>query len=315
MAKNFVPGYLKLLREGKLRERVELLKEKLSRCDLCPHECGVNRLQGEKGFCRVLDKPVISSYGPHFGEERPLVGYGGSGTIFLTYCNMACVYCQNWEISHLGSGEETTVEELARMMLSLQARGCHNINFVTPTHQIAFIVEAVLLAAEKGLHLPLVYNCGGYEKVETLQILEGIIDIYMPDFKYWDEKIALKLSKVPRYPQVAQAALKEMHRQVGDLELDEEFLARRGLIIRHLVLPGGLAGTREILHWIAKELSPNTYVNIMDQYYPCGDAWKYPPLDRRITREEYEEALRAAQEAGLKRLDDRVEQRLLWLSL
>lgn len=315
MAKNFVPGYLKLLREGKLRERVELLKEKLSRCDLCPHECGVNRLQGEKGFCRVLDKPVISSYGPHFGEERPLVGYGGSGTIFLTYCNMACVYCQNWEISHLGSGEETTVEELARMMLSLQARGCHNINFVTPTHQIAFIVEAVLLAAEKGLHLPLVYNCGGYEKVETLKILEGIIDIYMPDFKYWDEKIALKLSKVPRYPQVAQAALKEMHRQVGDLELDEEFLARRGLIIRHLVLPGGLAGTREILHWIAKELSPNTYVNIMDQYYPCGDAWKYPPLDRRITREEYEEALRAAQEAGLKRLDDRVEQRLLWLSL
>ncbi|NPA49287.1 MAG: radical SAM protein [Thermodesulfobacteria bacterium] len=313
-AKEFEPGYLKLLREGKLKERVELLKERLSSCDLCPHECGVNRLKGEKGFCRVLDKPLVSSYGPHFGEERPLVGYGGSGTIFFTYCNMACVYCQNWEISHLGSGEETTTEELARMMLALQARGCHNINFVTPTHQIAFIVEAVLLAAERGLHLPLVYNCGGYEKVETLQILDGIIDIYMPDFKYWDEKIALKLSKVPRYPQVARAAIKEMHRQVGDLELDEEFIARRGLIIRHLVLPGGLAGTKEILRWIAREISPNTYVNIMDQYYPCGDAWKYPPLDRRITKEEYEEALLAAKEAGLKRLDDRVEQRLLWLS-
>ena len=313
-AKEFEPGYLKLLREGKLKERVELLKERLSSCDLCPHECGVNRLKGEKGFCRVLDKPLVSSYGPHFGEERPLVGYGGSGTIFFTYCNMACVYCQNWEISHLGSGEETTAEELARMMLALQARGCHNINFVTPTHQIAFIVEAVLLAAERGLHLPLVYNCGGYEKVETLQILDGIIDIYMPDFKYWDEKIALKLSKVPRYPQVARAAIKEMHRQVGDLELDEEFIARRGLIIRHLVLPGGLAGTKEILRWIAREISPNTYVNIMDQYYPCGDAWKYPPLDRRITKEEYEEALLAAKEAGLKRLDDRVEQRLLWLS-
>ncbi len=314
-AKEFEPGYLKLLREGKLRERVESLKERLTNCDLCPHECGVNRLKGEKGFCRVLDKPVVSSYGPHFGEERPLVGYGGSGTIFLTYCNMACVYCQNWEISHLGSGEEISIEELSRMMLALQARGCHNINFVTPTHQIAFIVEAVFLAAERGLRSPLVYNCGGYEKVETLQILDGIFDIYMPDFKYWDEKIALNLSKVVRYPQVARAAIKEMHRQVGDLELDEDFIAKRGLIVRHLVLPGGLAGTKEILMWIARELSPNTYVNIMDQYYPCGDAWKYPPLDRRITKEEYEEALLAAKEAGLKRLDDRVEQRLLWLSL
>ncbi len=314
MMASFEPGYLKLYREGRLKERAAQLRQQLEACSLCPHECGVNRLKGEKGFCRVADKPVVSSYGPHFGEERPLVGYGGSGTIFFTYCNMACVYCQNWEISHLGSGEETTIEELARMMLALQARGCHNINFVTPTHQIVFIVEALVLAAEKGLKVPLVYNCGGYEKVETLKLLEGIIDIYMPDFKYWDEKIALKLSKVPRYPQVARAALKEMHRQVGDLELDDEFIARRGLIVRHLVLPGGLAGTKYILSWIAKELSPNTYVNIMDQYYPCGDAWKYPPLDRRITKEEYEEALLAAKEAGLKRLDERVERRLLWLT-
>ncbi|WP_022854072.1 radical SAM protein [Thermodesulfatator atlanticus] len=314
MAKNFEAGYLKLLRTGELKERARLLRERLAACDLCPHECGVNRLKGELGFCRVADKPIVSSYGPHFGEERPLVGYGGSGTIFFTYCNMACVYCQNWEISHLGSGDEVSLEELARMMLALQARGCHNINFVTPTHQIAFIVEALVLAAEKGLHVPLVYNCGGYEKIETLKLLDGIIDIYMPDFKYWDEKVALKLSKVPRYPQVAKAAIKEMHRQVGDLELDDEFIARRGLLIRHLVLPGGLAGTKEILRFIAEEISPNTYVNIMDQYYPCGDAWKYPPLDRRLSREEYEEALRFAQEVGLKRLDERAERKLLWLS-
>lgn len=305
---------MKLHQKGELEKRAKILREKLSSCDLCPHECGVNRLKSEKGFCRVFDKPIVSSYGPHFGEEQPLVGYGGSGTIFFTYCNMACVYCQNWEISHLGAGEETTAEELARMMLALQARGCHNINFVTPTHQITFIVEALVIAVEKGLRVPLVYNCGGYEKVETLKILDGIIDIYMPDFKYWDEDIALKLSKVPRYPQVARAALKEMHRQVGDLELDDEFIARRGLLVRHLVLPGGLSGTKEVLKFIAEEISLNTYVNIMDQYYPCGDAWKYPPLDRRLTPEEYEEALRYAREVGLTRLDQRAERKLLWLS-
>jgi len=308
------PLYLRLYEEGKLRERAEALKQRLEACDLCPHECKANRLGQEKGFCRVLDKPIVSSYGPHFGEEQPLVGYGGSGTIFFTYCNMACVYCQNWEISHLGEGEEVSPEELARMMLALQARGCHNINFVTPTHQIAFIVEALVLAVEKGLRLPLVYNCGGYEKVETLKLLEGIVDIYMPDFKYWDEKIALKLSKAPKYPEVARAALKEMHRQVGDLLLDDEFIAYRGLLVRHLVLPGRLAGTKEILRFIAEEISPHTYVNIMDQYYPCGDAWKYPPLDRRLTREEYEEALQWAREVGLTRLDQRAARKLLWLS-
>ncbi|NPB09214.1 MAG: radical SAM protein [Thermodesulfobacteria bacterium] len=308
------PAYLELHQRGELRERAAALREKLASCDLCPHECGVNRLKGEKGFCRVLARPKVSSYGPHFGEEQPLVGYGGSGTIFFTHCNMACVYCQNWEISHLGEGEEVSTEDLARMMLALQARGCHNINFVTPTHQVPFIVEALVLAAEKGLRIPLVYNCGGYEKVETLRLLEGIVDIYMPDFKYWDEKIALRLSKVPRYPQVARAAIKEMHRQVGDLVLDDEFIARRGLLIRHLVLPGGLAGTKEILKWIAEEISPHTYVNIMDQYYPCGEAWRYPPLDRRLTKEEYEEALKWAREVGLTRLDQRAARKLLWLT-
>ncbi|QJA05373.1 radical SAM protein [Thermosulfurimonas marina] len=300
----FEPSYLKLVDSGEIEERIRALYDRLSPCRLCPNECGVDRLGGERGICRVGDRPMVSSFGPHFGEEAPLVGFGGSGTIFFTYCNMACVYCQNWEISHLGEGEEISVEELARIMLLLQARGCHNINLVTPTHQVPFIVEALKIAAEQGLRLPLVYNCGGYESVETLRLLEGLIDIYMPDFKYADAKVALRLSKVTNYPEVAKAALKEMHRQVGDLVI-RDGIAVRGLLVRHLVLPGGLSGTRGVLSFIAREISPNTYVNIMDQYHPCGDAWKYPPLDRRLRPEEYEEALRIAEEVGLKRLDDR----------
>ena len=306
----FEPSYLELLRSGELEKRLEALYQRLSPCVLCPNECRVDRLAGEKGLCQVADRPMVSSYGPHFGEESPLVGFGGSGTIFFTYCNMACVYCQNWEISHLGEGEEISVEELARIMLLLQARGCHNINLVTPTHQVPFIVEALKLAAEDGLILPLVYNCGGYESVETLKLLEGIIDIYMPDFKYADPKIAARLSKVKNYPQRAKEALKEMHRQVGDLVI-KDGLALRGLLVRHLVLPGGLAGTREVLTFIAREISPNIYVNIMDQYRPCGEAWKYPPLDRPLNPEEYEEALRIAEEVGLKRLDQ-LRSRLAW---
>ncbi len=309
------PLYLSLHEKGELKERAEEAFSRMEACNLCPHECGVNRLAGEAGFCRVTEGPMVSSYGAHFGEEQPLVGFGGSGTIFFTYCNMACVYCQNWEISHLGQGDVISIEELARMMLALQARGCHNINFVTPTHQVAYILKALVIAVEKGLRIPLVYNCGGYESLETLKLLDGVIDIYMPDFKYWDEKTALKLSKVPHYPQIARAAIKEMHRQVGDLELDDNFIAKKGLLIRHLVLPENLAGTPEILKWIASEISPHTYVNVMDQYYPCGDAWKYPPLDRRLTKEEYEEALRAARAAGLKRLDDRRLRAMIWLDL
>jgi len=300
----FEPSYFELLDSGEIEKRIEALYELLQPCRLCPNECEVDRLNGEKGICRVGDRPMVSSFGPHFGEEAPLVGFGGSGTIFFTYCNMACVYCQNWEISHLGEGEEVSVENLARIMLLLQARGCHNINLVTPTHQVPFIVEALKIAAEQGLRLPLVYNCGGYESVETLRLLEGLVDIYMPDFKYADAKVALKLSKVKGYPEVARAALKEMHRQVGDLVI-RDGIAVRGLLVRHLVLPGGLAGTREVLSFIAREISPDTYVNIMDQYHPCGEAWKYPPLDRRLQPEEYEEALRIAQEVGLRRLDDR----------
>ena len=298
------PSYLELLEKGELDKRIEALYERMSPCRLCPHECKVDRLRGEKGFCKVGDKPIVSSYGPHFGEERPLVGTNGSGTIFFTWCNMACVYCQNWEISHLGEGDEITVEDLAKIMLILQVWGCHNINLVTPTHQIAFIVEAIKIAAEKGLNLPIVYNCGGYESLETLRFLEGIIDIYMPDIKYMDEKVALRLSKVKNYPQIVKEAVKEMHRQVGDLVI-EGGIAKRGLIIRHLVLPGDLSQTEEVIKFVAKELSPNTYFNLMDQYRPCGEAWKYPPLDRLITEEEWTRALQLAYQYGLKRLDDR----------
>lgn len=298
------PSYLELYKSGELDARIRALYERMSPCRICPHECGVNRLKGEKGFCRVGAGPVVASYGPHFGEERPLVGTSGSGTIFFTFCNMACVYCQNWEISHLGEGEEISVEDLAKIMLILQMWGCHNINLVTPTHQIAFIVEALKIAIEKGLNLPLVYNCGGYESLETLQLLDGIIDIYMPDIKYMDPQIAFKLSKVRDYPEKVKSAVKEMHRQVGDLII-ENGLAKRGLIIRHLVLPGDLSQTEEVIKFVATEISPDTYFNLMDQYRPCGDAWRYPPLDRKITKEEWNRALSLAKKYGLKRLDDR----------
>ncbi len=303
MLKNY-PGYLELLKTGELEKRVEALWSFLEECRLCPNQCRVNRLKGEKGICQVLDRPVVSSYGPHFGEERPLVGEGGSGAIFFTWCNLRCVFCQNWEISHLGEGDVITVEDLAKIMLILQMWGCHNINLVTPTHQVPFIVKAIYIAAKQGLNLPIVYNCGGYESVEVLKLLSGIVDIYMPDIKYMDDEVALKLSKVKDYSKVVREAVKEMHRQVGDLVI-EGGIARRGLLVRHLVLPGGLSQTEEVIKFVAEEISKNTYFNLMDQYRPCGDAWKYPPLDRKITEEEWREALRWAKYYGLKRLDDR----------
>ncbi len=301
---NKYPSYLDLLETGELDKRIEILYEKLKSCDLCPNNCKVNRLEGEKGFCKVTNKPIIASYGPHFGEERPLVGQNGSGAIFFTYCNMACVYCQNWEISHLGEGDIIEVEDLAKIMIILQVWGCHNINLVTPTHQIPFIVKAIKIAAEMGLNLPIVYNCGGYESLETLKLLDGIIDIYMPDIKYMDDKVALKLSKVKNYSKVVKEAVKEMHRQVGDLIIEND-IAKRGLIIRHLVLPGDLSQTEEVIKFISEEISKDTYFNLMDQYRPCGDAWKYPPLDRMITKDEWERALNLAYKYGIKRLDDR----------
>jgi putative pyruvate formate lyase activating enzyme len=260
------------------------------------------RLQGETGVCGVAENAMISSYGPHYGEERPLVGTGGSGTIFLAHCNLCCVFCQNYEISQEGEGQVVPVRRLAEMMLDLQRMGCHNINFVTPTHQVPQILRALPLAVERGLQVPLVYNCGGYESLETLRILDGVFDIYMPDFKYGDSEAAKRYSNAENYPEVAKAAFQEMHRQVGDLTLDRRGIARRGLLVRHLVLPNNLAGTGEVVRFLA-ELSEDTYVNIMAQYRPCYRAHEYPLLARRPTREELEGALRLARAAGLHRLD------------
>lgn len=246
---------------------------------------------------------MVSSFGPHFGEERPLVGRYGSGTIFLTSCNLRCVFCQNYDISHMAMGSETSPEELGEMMLSLWRQGCHNINFVTPTHQVPQILAALPHAIEGGLEIPLVYNCGGYEEPETLRLLEGVFDIYMPDFKYGDSAIAEQYSGVPHYVESAEKALREMHRQVGPLLLDERGVAVRGLLVRHLVLPEGLAGTRRVMGFIAREISRDTYVNIMDQYHPCFRAADHPPLNRRITSREFAEAVAIARAEGIRRLD------------
>jgi putative pyruvate formate lyase activating enzyme len=298
-----LPSYIRLHETGELAGRIKAVRAILRDCTLCPRHCHVNRLEGERGVCRVGRLPMVSSFSPHFGEERPLVGRRGSGTIFLTWCNLRCVFCQNYDISHLGTGEEVAVEELGEMMLSLWRQGCHNINFVTPSHQVAQILAALPYAVEKGLDVPLVYNCGGYEEVVTLRLLEGIFDIYMPDFKYGESEIAQRYSGAPRYVETAKAALREMHRQVGTLMLDERGIAVRGVLIRHLVLPDGLAGTRQVMRFIASELSPDTYVNIMDQYHPCFKAVDHHPLNRRITTEEFNEAMAIAREEGLRRLE------------
>lgn len=299
------PGYLKIAAEGVLGERLAQAQKILESCRLCPRECRVNRLAGEKGYCRTGAQALVSSYSPHFGEEDPLAGRGGSGTIFFTHCNLLCLFCQNYEISHLGEGKEVDADRLAKFMLTLQEMGCHNINFVTPTHVVPQIMSALVLAIAGGLRIPLVYNTGGYDSLETLKLLDGLIDIYMPDLKFMDEEVAYKFCRARDYPQRAKAAIKEMHRQVGDLIINEKGLAERGLLIRHLVMPGGLAGTRAAMRFLAQEISKNTYVNIMAQYRPCGEASKNPPLNRRLTQAEYEEALAIAQEEGIHRLDQR----------
>lgn len=298
-------GYLKLYDEGELQQRIAAARKRLAPCLVCPRKCRVDRLSDEKGICRTGAKAVVSSYGPHFGEESPLVGTGGSGTIFLTHCNLLCVFCQNYEISHLGEGTETDEEQLAAMMVSLQRQGCHNINFVTPSHVVPQILAALPAAVEKGLTVPLVYNSSCYDSVETLQLLEGVFDIYMPDFKFWTEESGKRFAKAPDYAEKARKAILEMHRQVGDLVLDQEGIAVRGLLVRHLVMPGSLDETREILQFLAREVSPDTYVNIMDQYRPCGRAADFPPIDRRLQHDEFRQALEMAREAGLHRLDER----------
>ena len=310
--RNFEPAYLRTFREGLFPEKIETAFRILENCALCPRNCGVNRLKGEKGDCCGGAMPEVSSHSPHFGEERPLVGFHGSGTIFLTHCSLRCLFCQNYSISHRGEGEEVSFERLGKIMIELQNMGCHNINFVSPTHYVPQILKAIPPAVEKGLSVPLVYNTGGYDSVQTLKLLDGVFDIYMPDFKYSDSKPAQEYSQASDYPENVKLALKEMFRQVGDLLVDEKGIALRGLLVRHLVLPQGLAGTKEAMHFMAQELSKNTYVNIMDQYYPCGKISLNSPLSRRITKEEYNEAIEAAKKEGITRLDKREKLRLIW---
>jgi putative pyruvate formate lyase activating enzyme len=297
------PGYLALHAAGELARRAAEAERLLADCHLCPRRCGVNRLAGEKGVCRTGRNAVVASYAAHFGEEQPLVGINGSGTIFFSNCNLLCLFCQNFEISHLGEGEEVTADQLAAMLLNLQRQGCHNINFVTPSHVVPQILSALVKAVEAGLTIPLVYNSSGYDSLGTLRLLNGVIDIYMPDFKFWIARSAKRYAKAPDYPEVAREAIKEMHRQVGDLVINHEGLAVRGLLVRHLVMPGGISETGAILHFIAQEISANTYVNVMDQYRPCGRAYKKPPIDRCLSAAEYQEALQLAGKAGLRRLD------------
>ncbi len=306
------PSYIEAYEKGILSERIEVALEALEECRLCPRECGVNRLEGEEGVCRTGRKARVASYNAHFGEESPLVGRYGSGTIFVSSCNLLCKFCQNYEISHLREGFEVGPEQMASMILNLAQGGCHNINFVTPSHVVPQILEALPIAIEKGLRVPLVYNSSGYDRVETIRLLEGIFDIYMPDFKFWDPRWAERYCEAPDYPEAARNALKEMHRQVGDLQLDDLGIASRGLLVRHLVMPGGIAGTAEIARFIAKEISPDTYINVMDQYRPCGEVLNDDLIGRRLTAKEYREAVEATKAAGLHRLDPRDRVRLVF---
>jgi putative pyruvate formate lyase activating enzyme len=300
----FKPAYMSLYESGELFDRIGAAYRLMEKCRVCARRCETERLSGKKGkYCRTGLLPMVSAYHPHFGEERPLVGTHGSGTIFITSCSLRCVFCQNWEISHLQQGAEVSLERFAEMMVELQEVGCHNINFVTPTHVVPQILGALPYAIEGGLRIPLVYNTGGYDTVEALQLLDGVFDLYMPDLKFSDPKVAERLCKAEDYPEVSRTAVKEMHRQVGDLVMDERGIAERGLLVRHLVMPGGKAGIREVMRFIARELSRNTYVNIMDQYRPWGNAFRFPEINRRITSAEYEEAVRIAHEEGLYRLD------------
>jgi putative pyruvate formate lyase activating enzyme len=301
----FELAYLKLHKTGELKNRAEQLWTIMESCQLCPRKCGVNRLGGESGFCHSPGATlVVSAFHPHFGEERPPVGTGGSGTIFITHCNLRCVFCQNWEISQLGMGSECALEVFAAMMLRLQEIGCHNINFVTPAHYSALILKALDLAAEHGLRLPIVYNISGYERFEILELLDGIVDIYLPDFKYWDSEMADKYSSgADDYPEATKAAILEMHRQVGVAKPPQDGIMQRRLMIRHLVMPNNIGGSEKIVEWIAENLPKDTYLNIMGQYTPQFKAYDYPELSRRITSQEYEKVVMRAQEMGLANLD------------
>ena len=306
------PSYLKLYHDGELSIRLEKALGLMESCRLCPRMCGANRLEGETGYCRTGRKAKVASYNAHFGEESPLVGRYGSGTIFVSSCNLLCSFCQNYDISHMDEGVEVEHEHMAAMMIHLAERGCHNINFVTPSHVVPQIIEALISAIGQGLRVPLVYNSGGYDRKESLEILDGVFDIYMPDFKFWDGKWADIYCNAPDYGNVAKEAIKEMHRQVGDLVIDDDGIALRGLLVRHLVMPNHVAETEKIMGFLERQISPNTYINIMDQYRPCGTADQDEFINRRLTAQEYKDAVNAAREAGLNRLDPRERIRLIF---
>lgn len=313
-SQDFKPSYIALHNSGDLEERVKAAMEELAHCCACPRNCGVNRLAGETAVCRSGRYAVVASYHPHMGEEDPLRGWRGSGTIFFSWCNLRCVFCQNYDISQEGAGVELDGSQLAAIMLRLQNMGCHNINLVTPEHVVPQILEALPLAVARGLNLPLVYNTSAYDSLASLKLLDGIVDIYMPDFKIWDDKKASRYLKARNYPEIARQAIKEMHRQVGVLKVDERGLARRGVLVRHLVMPGDIAGTAEIMRFLAEELSPDTYINLMDQYYPAGRVTNqtYNEINRRLHTDEYKLAFQAARDAGLWRFDRRQLRHIPW---
>lgn len=294
------PSYLNLSKK-ELESRIEKLLKILKNCEICPRKCHVNRLAGEMGFCKLGTLPQVSAFHPHFGEESVLVGKHGSGTIFFTSCNLSCIYCQNYEISQLRIGKEISFKELALMMMRLQSLGCHNINLVSPTSHVPAIVKSLATARDMGLNLPLVYNTNTYDAVNILKLLDGIIDIYMPDAKYSDDRLALKYSDAQNYFEIMKQAIKEMHKQVGDLVVSKEGIAVKGLLVRQLVLPNNIAGSQKIFEFLAKQISQNTFLNIMDQYWPCHKAKDFPELNRPITKEEYSQAIQLALKAGLKR--------------
>lgn len=297
---------------GKLREKIKKGLALLEHCTLCPRNCGVNRLDDERGFCGVGRKASVSSFSPHFGEEDVLVGEKGSGTIFLSSCSLRCCFCQNYEISFSPeSGQEVSSAELAAIMLDLQQRGCHNINFVSPSHVVVQILEAIDIAVDGGLCIPLIYNSSGYDSIEALELLENVVDIYMPDFKFWQSGSSEKYCHAPDYPEVAQRALLQMHRQVGDLKVDENGIATSGLLIRHLLMPEAFAETQQILRFVADKLSRHTYVNIMDQYRPCGKIADHPELQKNISAQEHNGAQEYAAKLGLTRIDERETAKLL----
>ncbi len=299
---DYKPSYLGINTRD-LHERAEALKALASPCTLCPRVCGTIRRENNDGYCRTAFEPMVSSVQPHFGEEAPLTGTHGSGTIFFTNCNLGCIFCQNYDISHLGDGRQISVESLADAMLGLQSQGCHNINLVTPTHQAHSIVEAITIAIEGGLRLPIVYNTGSYDSLETLRLLEGIVDIYMPDLKFMDKDVSMNLAEAADYPDVSRKAIMEMHRQVGDLHVDSRGIATKGIIVRHLVLPDDLAGSREAFRFLAEDISTNTYLNIMAQYRPCWRAVDKPHIGKPLSNKDFTRAVSAASDFGIKRLD------------